>query len=164
MTDTANIHEPAWDGELPDAPFRLRGMRLGPRAGMRELGATLYELDEGGAVSPYHLHHANEELLVVVSGRPELRTPDGTRRLEPGAVVGFPRGEEGAHGVTNPGPGPARVLLVSTMNFPDVAEHVDTGGVLTITGPEQGRAFPRGAEIEPMELILGAMDPAARSG
>jgi hypothetical protein len=31
--------------------------------------------------------------------------------------------------------------------------------VLTITGPDQGRAFPRGAEIEPMELILGAMGP-----
>jgi uncharacterized cupin superfamily protein len=50
---------------------------------------------------------------VVLSGRPELPTPDGARRLEPGAVVGFPRGEEGAHGVSNPGPEPASVLLVS---------------------------------------------------
>jgi len=70
MTDTASTHEPSWDGELPDAPFRLRDMGLGPRAGMRELGATLNELEEGGAVSPYHLHHANEELLVVLSGAP----------------------------------------------------------------------------------------------
>jgi hypothetical protein len=52
MTDTPNIHEPSWDGELPDAPFRLPGMRLGPRAGMHELGATLYELEEGGPSRP----------------------------------------------------------------------------------------------------------------
>ena len=46
MRIAASTHEPSWDGELPDAPFRLRDMGLGPRAGMRELGATLNELEE----------------------------------------------------------------------------------------------------------------------
>jgi uncharacterized cupin superfamily protein len=156
-----NIHAPEWDGELPDAPFRLRGMRLGPRAGMEELGATLFELDPGGAVSPYHLHHGNEELLVVVAGRPELRVPEGTRRLEPGAVVAFPRGERGAHRVSNPGPEPARVLLVSTMHLPDVAEHLDTGGLLAITGRERGRGFVAAGERPTMDLVAEAMTRAA---
>jgi uncharacterized cupin superfamily protein len=160
MAREANIEHPEWDGELPDPPFRVRGMRLAPRAGMRELGATLYEIEPGGAVSPYHAHHANEELLIVLGGRPEVRVPEGRRRLEPGAVLGFPRGEEGAHRVSNPGPDPARVLLVSTMNFPDVAEHLDTGGLLAITAPEQGRAFPAGTDIPFMDLVLQAMSAA----
>jgi uncharacterized cupin superfamily protein len=164
MADEPNIHRPEWDGELPDAPFRLRAMRLGPRAGMRELGATLYEIEPGGAISPYHVHHANEELLIVIAGRPAVRSPAGTRRAEPGAVLAFPRGRDGAHRVTNPGPDVARVLLVSTMRrLPDVAEHLDTGGLLAITGPESGRGFPGGSDIAVMELVLHAMAASGRA-
>src|SRR3954452_8351898 len=100
MADPNALH-PEWDAERADEPFRVRVMRAGARAGARELGASLYEIDPGGAVSPYHLHHANEELLLGVAGRPLLRTPAGTRRLEPGAVVAFPPGPEGAHRISN---------------------------------------------------------------
>jgi uncharacterized cupin superfamily protein len=157
MPDEPNIHEPAWDDEMPDAPFHARAMRVGARAGAEQLGATVYELDAGGAIAPYHLHHANEEMLVVLSGSPELRTPAGTRRLDAGAVVAFPRGEAGAHAVSNPGPEPARMLLVSTMRFPDVAEHVDTGAVLAITGHGAGRVFPSGSDVPAADAVLAAM-------
>src|SRR4051794_17959602 len=130
MSDEPNILNPEWDAEMADAPFRAKAMRAGARAGSHELGATLYEIEGGGAISPYHFHHANEELLIVLSGSPEVRMPGGRRRLAAGAVMAFARGEDGAHAVTNPGPEPVRILLVSTMHFPDVAEHVDTGALL----------------------------------
>ena len=161
MSDEPNILNPEWDAEMPDAPFRARAMRAGARAGAQELGATLYDLDAGGAISPYHFHHANEELLVVLAGSPEIRTPGGRRRLEPGAVVAFARGEDGAHAVTNPGPEPARVLVVSTMRFPDVAEHLDTGTLLAITGPAAGRAFPPDADVPFADAVLRAMQAEA---
>ncbi|MDQ3850020.1 MAG: cupin domain-containing protein [Actinomycetota bacterium] len=157
-----NFNRPEWDVELADPPFRARVMRLGPRLGASELGVTLYELDPGGAVSPYHAHHGNEELLLVVAGHPHLRTPGGERALEPGAVVGFPRGPEGAHAVTNPSGEPARVLIFSTMRFPDVAEHVDTGTVLAVTGPRQGWAFPADADVPVMQAVVQAMQAPAR--
>ena len=75
MGGDANLNEPEWDNELLEEPFRLRAMRIGQRAGARELGATLYEIEPGGAISPYHAHHGNEELLLVLAGRPRLRTP-----------------------------------------------------------------------------------------
>jgi uncharacterized cupin superfamily protein len=156
-----NAFEPEWDTELAAPPFRVRAMRLGPRAGARELGATLYELDPGGAVSPYHLHHGNEELLLVLSGRPTLRTPTGTRELEPGATVAFPRGPEGAHRVTNRSGEPARVLIFSTMNFPEVAEHVTTGVVLALTGPTEGKAFPPAVDLPFFELVVESMNADA---
>jgi len=37
------------------------------------LGATLYEL-EPGKWAIYHAHHGSEEVLLVLSGRPTLRT------------------------------------------------------------------------------------------
>ncbi len=159
-----NVLDPRWDAELLDAPFHLRAARVGAHAGATELGATLYELEPGGRVSPLHLHHGNEELLVVLAGAPELRTPGGIRGLEPGAVVAFPAGPDGAHAVRNPGPGPARVLLVSTMRFPDVAEHLDTGATLTITGPAEGRVFPGGSDVPVGEALVAAMSADEGSG
>ena len=139
-----NLQNPEWDAQL-GPPFSSRVMRLGARAGGKELGVSLYEIDPGGAVSPYHQHHGNEEMLVVVAGSPRLRTPEGIRRLQPGDVVAFPRGPQGAHRVSNPGPEPTRVLLFSTMNFPEVAEHVDTGTMLAMTGPARARRSRRAA-------------------
>jgi uncharacterized cupin superfamily protein len=158
MPDEPNILQPEWEAEMPDPPFRTRALRAGAHAGAHELGVTLYELDPGGAISPYHFHHANEELLIVLAGSPEIRSPGGKRRVAPGAVLAFPRGPEGAHAVTNPGPEPARVLLVSTMHFPDVAEHLDTGALLAITGQAAGLAFPAGSDVPFSDAVLQAFE------
>jgi uncharacterized cupin superfamily protein len=163
MSDEPNIHEPTWDAEMPDLPFRAKAARLGAHAGSEDLGATLYEIDAGGAISPYHVHHANEELMVVLAGSPLVRTPGGPRRVPAGAVLAFPRGEGGAHAITNPGPEPARVLLVSTMRFPDIAEHVDTGALLAITAPAAGRAFPANADVPFADAVLGALEAEAEA-
>ena len=151
-----NVLQPRWDAELSEVPFLLRVARVGSHAGAQELGASLYEIDPGGRVSPYHVHHGNEELLVVISGTPELRTPSGTRTLAPGAVVAFPAGLDGAHAVRNASAAPARVLLVSTMRFPEVAEHLDTGATLAMTGPEEGGVFPRGSDVPVWEAVARA--------
>ena len=154
MTDP-NFLAPEWETP-PESP--LQGARLGAAAGAQELGATLYELAPGSAISPYHLHHANEELLIVLSGRPLVRTPEGTRRVEPGAVLSFPRGPDGAHRIANPDGDAARVLLVSTMNFPDIAEHVATGAMLAMTEPGGGKVFPGGSDQPVMDALAAAME------
>jgi uncharacterized cupin superfamily protein len=51
----------------------------------------MYELDPGNRLCPYHLHHANEEWLLVLRGEPTLRTPEGEQALAEGDVVCFPR-------------------------------------------------------------------------
>lgn len=135
-------------------------MRLGAQAGTQDLGVTLYEMDPGGAVSPYHFHHGNEELLIVLSGSPLLRTPAGFRRLEAGATVAFPAGPDGAHRVSNPGPEPARVLIFSTLRFPDIAEHPDTGTVMAMTDPTAGKTFPGASDAPFIELYMQAMNAA----
>lgn len=156
-----NLNFPDWDAEMPEPPFSSRAARIGHKAGGEELGATLYEVRAGGAVSPYHIHHGNEEMLFVLSGSPELRTAHGTRLLEPGAVVAFPRGTRGAHRVTNPGPEPARVLIVSTMRFPEVVEHPDTGTWLVMSAPAEGKAFPARTDIAFRDAVIEGMQTGA---
>ena len=137
-----NIHHPEWDAERDAPPFRWRRARLGRQAGSRDLGASLFEVPPGAATFPLHIHHANEEMLIVVSGRPSVRTPDDERELEPGEVVAFLSGRRGAHQILNRGDEPARVLMVSTNIYPEVVEHPDSNKVLAITGrPDETAAM-----------------------
>ena len=155
MPDDSNVFETTtWERDIGAA----RGTRVGATAGARELGCTLYELDPGGQAAPYHMHHANEELLLVLDGVLELRTPEGIRELGKGAVVAFPAGAEGAHRLRNVSDAPARYVLVSTMRFPEVAEQLDTGTVLALKGPADGWAFPEGSAGDYMELTAQALE------
>jgi uncharacterized cupin superfamily protein len=122
-----NVHEPEWDAERDAPPFRWRRARLGRQAGSRDLGASLFEVPPGAATFPLHIHHANEELLVVLSGRPTLRTPEGERELTEGEVVAFPAGREGGHAIENRTGEPVRYLVVSTMRAPEVNEFPEEG-------------------------------------
>jgi uncharacterized cupin superfamily protein len=75
----ANIFEPEEWVEREQPPLIGRASRVGAQAGGERLGATLYEIDPGGYGSPFHLHHGNEEMIIVLCGSPTLRTLDGTR-------------------------------------------------------------------------------------
>ena len=93
-----------------------------------------------------HVHHANEELIVVLAGRPTLRTLTGERVLEEGEVVACPTGRRGAHRLDNRGDSPARVLIVSTMRAPEINEMVEEGE-LWLRSYAPGRD-PDGAELD----------------
>jgi uncharacterized cupin superfamily protein len=125
----ANVFEPDFDAEQDKPPFTWRRARLGRQAGAAALGASLFELPPGASSFPLHVHHANEEMLVVLSGRPTLRSIDGEREMAPGELVACPAGRRGAHRLDNRTDEPARFLVVSTMNAPEVNEYPDTGKI-----------------------------------
>ena len=106
--------EQEWDNEQDRDGYRHRVTAIGKRLGAELLGASLYELPPGEATWPYHYEHGPEEWLLVVAGRPTLRTPEGERQLEPGDVVAFPQGPAGAHKVTNPTDETVRVVIFSS--------------------------------------------------
>jgi uncharacterized cupin superfamily protein len=153
----ADFEQPRWE------PAKYPGRHvapLGAPAGARELAANLYELDPGAVGSPLHAHHANEELLLVLSGTPTLRSPDGTQLLSAGAVVAFPRGHAGAHSLVNRSDAPVRYLVVSTTNRPDVVEYPDTGATLVVLD-EQRLAYPGGVDARQTHVVTEAMRAAA---
>ena len=131
----ANVLEPDFDATTDRPGFEYRAVKIARQAGSERLGATLYELPPGESISPYHAHLANEELAIVLAGRPSLRTAAGWRELETGEAVGFPVGVEFAHQIANFGTEPARVLMISEMNAPEVAVYPDSGKVMTREQP-----------------------------
>ena len=125
----ANFLEPDFDANDDRAGFVRRRAAVGRQAGAVDLGATLHELPPGGTAYPYHFHYGNEELMVVLSGRPTLRTPAGEEELAPGDVVSHPAGADGAHQVTNGSSQPVRFLMLSEMEGPEVVVYPDSGKV-----------------------------------
>jgi uncharacterized cupin superfamily protein len=142
-----SVTEPAWDAEQDRAPFRWRRARVARQAGARELGASVFELPPGASTFPLHAHYANEELLVVLTGQPTLRTIDGERALGEGEVVALPTGRAGAHRIDNRADTPARVLIVSTMIGPDVVEHIDSQKVYARSYAPGGDPPPDAVEV-----------------
>ena len=157
----SNAFEPEWQ----ERRGANRVARPAAAAGSQRLGASIVEVGPGTLSSPYHFHHANEELLIVLTGTPELRTPDGLRELEPGEVVSFPRGPAGAHRLRNGSSVPCRLLFVSEMNLPDVVAYPDTGTTLTVTAPTARMAFPSGSDGSVSDLMAAAFaaDPGSAS-
>ena len=105
------------------------------------VGATLHEMPPHNSGGAYHFHHGNEEMLIVLSGTPTLRTPEGERVLEEGEVVVFARGAQGAHKCSNPTDAPVRYLFISNNAHPDAVEYPDAGllSVMARTEDQFGR-------------------------
>jgi uncharacterized cupin superfamily protein len=123
MSKTPNVFGDEWD-ELDDwSGGDAKSTRL--VGGGPTLGASVYELGPGSS-AVYHFHHGSEELLIVLRGRPTLRTPDGERQLAEGEVVHFPTGPEGAHGVRNDTDDAVRYVVAGIRVSPEVAEYPDT--------------------------------------
>jgi uncharacterized cupin superfamily protein len=121
-----NLHGDDWDRTEDRPGWRSKDAWVGERIGAELIGGSLYELEPGDRLFPYHAHHANEEWLLVVRGRPTLRTPEGEHDLSEGDVVAFPRGEAGLHQVRNRTEHPVRVLMLSTLLMPEVVEYADS--------------------------------------
>jgi uncharacterized cupin superfamily protein len=142
-----NIWSDTWD---PDDDWSGGGGRAKRLPRGQNLGCSVYELGPGNWVV-YHFHHAAEELLVVLRGHPSLRTPEGDRRLEEGEVVHFPTGPEGAHGVKNETGEPIRLLMVSTLQSPEVVEYPDLKQITAQarTGSQTGERLWLIHDVEP---------------
>jgi len=124
-----NLHGDEWDRVEERVGWRSKDAWVSARLGAELIGGSMYELDRGDRLWPYHTHHANEEWLIVVRGQPTLRTAAGEQDLQEGDVVCFRRGNEGYHQVSNRTESPIRVLMLSTLLAPDIVEYPDSGKI-----------------------------------
>jgi uncharacterized cupin superfamily protein len=149
MPKIFNLHgDPEWDRTEEQPGWRSKDAWVGHHIGSELIGGSMYEVEPGSRLWPYHTHHANEEWMVVLRGRPTLRTTEGEHELEEGDVVAFPRGEAGLHQVSNRTEEPIRVLMLSTLIDFDLVEYPDSGKISVVAqGKRVFRAF-RGRDAE----------------
>ena len=68
---------------------------------------------------------------------------EGEHGLEEGDIVCFPRGNNGAHQISNRTDSPVRVLMLSSMIQGEIIEYLDTGKVLAKGVDDEDVMFAR---------------------
>lgn len=146
------------DSEAP-ALYRTGYAELAIPLGARKLGYHVELLPPRTALCPYHAHLVNEELFVVLEGKPAMRLESGEHHLAPGDLVALPPGARSAHQLLNRMDRPARVLVASTMIEREVVDYPDSGKRLIAirglvvdgfgSGPSSGSASGSSGEPPP---------------
>lgn len=133
-----NIYSNDWDVTQDQPGYRWRRIRIARRLGGEMLGASIYLIEPGEKSFPYHFHRSNEEMLIVLDGEVMVRTPERERSAGKGDALIFNRGPEGAHQVINRSNQDARIMMLSTMVEPEIAEYPDSGKVGLFAGAPPG--------------------------
>ena len=121
VTLTRLLREPLYD---------TRTARLAPGTAAQKLGASIDVLAPGKRGCPYHLHHAQEEMFVILEGAGTLRVAGEMLPVEAGDVIFIPAGPEYPHQIINTSDAPLRYLSVSTKEVPEICEYPDSGKYL----------------------------------
>lgn len=137
-----NIYATDWDDGEDRPGYRWNRIRLARRLGGEMLGASIFVMEPGQKSFPYHFHHANEEMLIVLDGNVTVRTPEGETPAVPGDALIFNRGPGGAHQVINTSDQVVRILMLSTMVEPEIAEYPDSQKIGVFAGRAPGAAGP----------------------
>ena len=147
------------DRKAPEG-FRAQRALLGRQLGAERLGLSLWELSPGEAAYPYHFHLADEELIVVLEGRPSLRAPDGWRELEEGEVVSFLTGARGAHQLVNWSGERVRFLAFSPSGHVDVVVYPDAGKLAAAERKPDGYSMRVSIPQAPVDYWEGEQPPS----
>lgn len=119
--------------------YEARLGQIGAALGAEKLGCRLAVVPPGKRAWPYHSHHANEEMFVIMSGEGKLRYGGETHAVKVGDVIMCKvGGAETAHQLINTGSADLRYLAISTMIAPDVTEYPDSGKFGVMAGAAPG--------------------------
>jgi uncharacterized cupin superfamily protein len=113
-----------------DPLYDTRCGRLSTGSAATKLGGGFDVVAPGKRSCPYHFHHNQEELFVVLRGRGTLRVDGELLPIEAGDVIFIPPGPEFAHQVINDSGAPLEYLSFSTQESVDVIEYPDSHKLL----------------------------------
>ncbi len=95
----------------------------------RDLGIAIDVVPPGKRSCPYHFHHAQEEMFIVLEGEGTLRVAGELLPIGAGDVIFIPAGPEYPHHILNSSETPLKYLSISTQQRPEVCEYPDSGKV-----------------------------------
>lgn len=141
MHPLANLDEVEFDDIEDNGLYTSRRACFSASIGARQLGYNLTLLPPGKAQCPFHNHHGEEEMFLILEGTGELRFGEQRLPLRPMDVVACPTGgPEVAHQIINTGSVPMRYLAVSNRVPLELCEYPDSGKILVASDRADGQA------------------------
>jgi uncharacterized cupin superfamily protein len=130
-----NLDEVEFDDVEQNGPYTSSRGQISTHIGAMKLGYNLTVLPPGKVQRPFHSHHGEEEMFLILEGEGELRFGDERHAIRKHDVIACPPGgPEVAHQIINTGATTMRYLALSTLSEVDACEYPDSGKVLVVTG------------------------------
>lgn len=124
--------------------------------GAKKLGFNVGTIQPGEFSCPYHFHHSEEELFIILEGRAMLRMNNSYREVKKGDLIFCSATPEGAHQLYNHTDEVCKYFALSDKNDQfEVAEYPDSGKVMV---RKVKKVFEAKSEVD---YYKGEKDPAA---
>jgi uncharacterized cupin superfamily protein len=134
-----NIHDLPLERSERAPLYDSSGSRLAPGTAAQKLGASYDVIAAGKRACPYHFHHAQEEMFLILKGNGTLRVAEELIPVKEGDVIFIPPGEAYPHQLINTSEADLAYLSVSTREHPELVEYPDSGKLMSISVDAQGR-------------------------
>jgi len=135
MKPLMNLDEVAFDDVEENGFYNSSRGQISNHIGAKNLGYNLTVLPPGKAQCPFHNHHGEEEMFLILAGEGELRFGDQRYPIRRHDVIACPPGgPEVAHQIINTGTTTMRYLALSTLVDLEACEYPDSQKVLIASG------------------------------
>jgi uncharacterized cupin superfamily protein len=115
--------------------FRGSFAVVSDKIGAQKLGYNLTVCPPGYQVCPFHNHHSNEEMFLILEGEGTLRFGDKEYPLKKHDIIACPPGKKDvAHQIKNTGSEDLKYLSLSTKERAEVCEYPDSNKIGVIVG------------------------------
>ena len=110
--------------------YKSADVSFGKLLGLTGLGISYNEVPPGKSSCPFHNHHVEDELFVVLEGEGTYRFGEQRLSFKAGDVLGAPAGgPETAHQILNTGAVTLKYLGLANNSKIDVCEYPDSGEI-----------------------------------
>ena len=143
MKPIMNLDQVEFDDVEDNGVYTSKRGQISDHIGARKLGYNLTVLPPGKIQCPFHSHHGEEEMFLILEGHGELRFGDKRYPIREHDVIACPTGgPEVAHQIINTGTETMRYLSLSTLVEVEACEYPDSQKVLVVAG-ERGKRSVR---------------------
>jgi uncharacterized cupin superfamily protein len=126
-----NLDEVEFDDVEANGLYTSSRGQIGSHIGAKQLGYNLTVLPPGKVQCPFHCHHGEEEMFLILEGEGELRFGADRYPLRKHDVIACPTGgAEVAHQIINTGTTTMRYLSLSTKAELEICEYPDSQKIL----------------------------------
>jgi uncharacterized cupin superfamily protein len=127
----ANLDEVEFDDIEENGCYTSKRAQFSAGIGAKQLGYNLTVLPPGKAQCPFHNHHGEEEMFLILDGVGELRFGNARYPLRRHDVVACPPGgRDVAHQIINTGSEPLRYLALSNRVEIETCEYPDSNKIM----------------------------------
>src|SRR5215475_11029142 len=131
-----NLDEVAFDDIEDNGRYTSRRGQISDHIGAKKLGYNLNMVPPGKVQCPFHNHHGEEEMFLILEGEGELRFGDERYPIRKHDVIACPTGgPEVAHQIINTGTTTLRYLALSNLVAIETCEYPDSNKIMVASGP-----------------------------